>query len=94
MTAAHTSAMSLRALLTDVEAAVLLGVSRRKFHELRGEPWWSVRAVVLGPRLLRWPAAELVDAIATMPRQSATGNEPAHLARAKIEAMKRRGVPS
>lgn len=80
------------ALLTDDQAAEFLGVSCRKFHELRGQPWWTVKAVVLGPRLLRWPAAELAQAIATMPRQEAAGDEPAHLRRAKIDAMKARGV--
>lgn len=81
------------ALLTDEQSADLLGISRRKFHELRAESWWPVQAVALGPRLLRWPRAELEQAIATMPRQQATGSEPAQLARARINAMKARGVP-
>jgi predicted DNA-binding transcriptional regulator AlpA len=81
------------ALLTDDQSAALLGVSVRKFHALRGEPWWPVKAVALGPRLLRWPAAELLQAIAAMPRQETTGSEPAQLRRAKIERMKR-GVPA
>lgn len=77
------------ALLTDDQSAAFLGVSRRKFHELRSMSWWAVKPVVLGPRLLRWPAAELALAIADMPRQEVTGTEPAQLRRAKIERMKR-----
>lgn len=91
---ARPSATIAPALLTDDQSAEFLGVSRRKFHELRAEPWWPVKAVVLGPRLLRWPRAELEQAVASMPRQAATGSEPAHLRRAKIEAMKKRGVPA
>ncbi len=82
------------ALLDDEQSAELLGVSRRKFHELRDEPWWPVRAVVLGPRLLRWPAAELLQAIAAMPREQSKGTEPAALARARINRMKATGVPA
>ena len=92
MTAQTNTDIGMRALLTDVESAALLGISRRKFHELRGEPWWSVRAVALGPRLLRWSTAELLRAIESMPRQDAIGSEPAQLRRAKIEALKTRGV--
>lgn len=80
------------ALLTDEQSADFLGVSQRKFHELRAEPWWTVKPVVLGPRLLRWPAAELVEAIAAMPRQETKGSEPAALARAKINRMKAGGI--
>lgn len=80
------------ALLTDDQSAEFLGVSVRRFHELRAQAWWTVRPVVLGPRLLRWPAAELVEAIAAMPRQETKGSEPAALARAKIDRMKGRGV--
>lgn len=79
-------------LLTDDQAAACLGVSVRKFHELRAEPW-MVKPVMLGPRLLRWPRAELEQAIAAMPRQAQPQGEPARLRRGKIDAMKRRGVP-
>ena len=80
-------------LLTDDQAAACLGVSVRKFHELRGEPW-MVRPVVLGPRLLRWPRAELERSILDMPRQPAPGVEPAQLLRARIERQKRTGAPA
>lgn len=78
-------------LLDDEQSATALGTSVRKFHELRAEPWMP-RPVVLGPRMLRWSRAELEAAVAHMPRQEAAANEPAHLRRGKIEALKRRGV--
>lgn len=77
-------------LLTDDQAAALLGVSTRKFHDLRREPW-MVQPVQLGPRLLRWPRAELEAAIARMPRQASPGQEPAQLRRQRIERAKRDG---
>jgi predicted DNA-binding transcriptional regulator AlpA len=80
----------LQVLLTDDQAAALLGVSTRKFHDLRREPW-MVQPVQLGPRLLRWPRAELEAAIARMPRQAAPGAEPAQLRRQRIERAKRDG---
>jgi predicted DNA-binding transcriptional regulator AlpA len=76
-----------RILLDDFEAAACFGVSRRKFLELRNEPW-MVKPVVLGPRLVRWPRAELEAAIANMPRQQEP-TEPASLRRARIDGLKR-----
>ena len=81
------------ALLTAEQAAALLGVSVRSFHELRREAWMT-QPVVLGPRLLRWPRAELEAAIARMPRQTTPGAEPAQLRRRRIESLKTRGVPA
>src|SRR5687768_13827048 len=74
------------ALLADDQAAQLLGVSTRKFHELRQEPWMP-RPVVLGPRLVRWARTELEAAVSSMPRQQES-REPAQLRRARIEGMK------
>lgn len=74
-------------LLSDDQAAACLGVSVRKFHELRAQPWMP-RPVVLGPRLLRWPRAELEQAVAGMPRQETAASEPAQLRRAKIDRIK------
>lgn len=82
-----------RILLTDIEAAAALGVSQRKFHELRAEPWMC-RPIVLGPRLLRWVRSELEAAVQHMPRQAAPGNEPAQLLRGRIERQMRSGVPA
>jgi predicted DNA-binding transcriptional regulator AlpA len=81
-------------LLNDKQAAASLGVSVRKFHELRAQPWMPC-AVVLGPRALRWVRAEMEQAAAvSMPRLQAA-SEPAQLLRARIERMKRgAGVPA
>jgi len=87
------SAFIVPVLLDDDQSAACLGVSKRKFHELRAEAWMP-RPVVLGPRLLRWPRAELEQAVTSMPRQETTSSEPAHLRRGKIESLKKRGVPA
>lgn len=79
-------------LLNDDQAAAVLGVSTRMFHALREQPWMP-RAIRLGPRALRWARSELEAAVQTMPRQDA-GLEPAHLRRARIEALKSRGTPT
>jgi predicted DNA-binding transcriptional regulator AlpA len=71
----------LAALLPDVQAAAVIGVSVRKFHDLRDEDWMP-RPIVLGPRLLRWSRAELEAAIMAMPRAQGR-SEPAQLARAR-----------
>ncbi len=73
-------------LLNDVQAAACLGVSVRKFHDLR-HSLWMPRPVVLGPRMVRWPRAEIEQAVAAMPRQQAP-SEPVQLRRAKVERMK------
>jgi predicted DNA-binding transcriptional regulator AlpA len=76
------SPIVLPILLTDDQSAQCLGVSVRKFHELRAEPWMP-RPVCLGPRLLRWVRSELEQAAAAMPRQEAPAGEPAHLQRGR-----------
>jgi predicted DNA-binding transcriptional regulator AlpA len=89
---APTAAASAAAvLLTDVQAAQCMGISRRKFHELRDESWMP-RPIVLGPRIVRWSRAELEHAVANMPRQE-QASEPAQLRRGRIDAMKRGGKP-
>ncbi len=88
--ARHSAAMSAPvpasapALLTDKQCAALLGVSERKFHELRP---LLCKAVVLGPRCVRWIRSELEQAILALPRQEQV-TAPAQLARARIERMK------
>ena len=84
---AASAAAAFPVLLNDDQAAACLGVSVRKFHDLRKEEWMP-RPVVLGPRMLRWPRAEIEAAVATMPRLAEAGPEPAQLRRAKIERMK------
>lgn len=76
-------------LLTDRQAAELLGIGTSKFHEVRYEAWMP-QPIALGPKLVRWSRLELEEAVARMPRQSA--GEPAQLRRGKIEALKTRGV--
>ena len=72
--AKSTGSPSFPVLLNDEQSAACLGVSVRKFHELRQEPWMPL-PVVLGPRLLRWPRAELERSVAEMPRQRQAGTE-------------------
>jgi hypothetical protein len=78
-------------LLTDEQAAALLGVSVRKFHELR--PVLAVAAVQLGPRCVRYVRTELEAAVLTLPRQEKP-EEPTQLqkARAKIDRIKAGGA--
>ncbi len=73
-------------LLADDEAAILLGVSRRKFQELRHEAWMP-KPRVLGPRLLRWVRTELESAVLAIPQQEES-SEPERLRRARIQRMK------
>jgi predicted DNA-binding transcriptional regulator AlpA len=63
----HRSAAEVPLLLLDRhQSAAALGVSCRTFEEMMDAPWMP-RPVQLGPRLLRWPFAELQEAIANMP---------------------------
>lgn len=54
--------MTAASFLTSAQAAELIGVSERKFHELRSEPWMPL-PIELGPRALRWVRAELEEAL-------------------------------
>lgn len=58
-------------LLNEGQAAALFGVGRRKFHDLRQQPWFVevCTAVELGPRALRWHRAELLAAAMNAPRR-------------------------
>lgn len=75
-------------LLTNEEAAAALNVSLRAFHLLRNEPWMPT-PIRLSERAIRWSYAELLEAIAKMPRATAT-DEPAQLAAAR---QRGRGQP-
>lgn len=77
-------------LLTEDEAAAALGVSRRTFQSLCGEPYMP-RAIVLGPRMKRYALDELRQAVANMPRATER-QQPASLLRARIERMKSTGA--
>ena len=69
-------------LLSENEAARVLGISARKFAELRSEPWLPA-PLRLGPRLLRWSRTELEASVAHMPRLEQTQAEPTALAKAR-----------
>ena len=69
-------------LLSEKQGAELGGISVRKFHELR-VAGLIPEARVLGPRLLKWPRAELEQAYLDMPRQRLAGAEPLQLAKAR-----------
>jgi hypothetical protein len=68
--AAHEKKAPPPALLNEGQACALLSVSRRKFQQLRAEPWFVEKctAVELGPRALRWHVDELIDAMKNAPR--------------------------
>jgi len=65
-------------LLSASEAARLLGVSERKFHQLRHDPNF-VPARVLGARCVRWYRPSLVAYAESLPNATVLP-EPAHLA--------------
>lgn len=56
-------------LLSAPQAAQLLAVSERKFHELRREPAFP-KARQLGARSLRWVRSELIRYAEALPQTS------------------------
>lgn len=78
-------------LLDAKQAAATLGISERKFHALRASKApWLPKPIALGPRLLRWPRAELEAAVVAAPRFEGA-DEPVSLAagrRKYIEVLK------
>jgi predicted DNA-binding transcriptional regulator AlpA len=77
----------LRQLLNDQQAADLMGVGARSFADLIGQPWMP-QPIILGARLRRWDADELLEALRTRAPRGGKAEMPAQLRRAKIEAMK------
>jgi hypothetical protein len=75
------------ALLNEGQAASLLGIGRRKFHDVRQQPWFTSLcvAVELGPRALRWHRDELLAAAKNAPR-TVKRPEPKELAQARQRA--------
>jgi predicted DNA-binding transcriptional regulator AlpA len=69
-------------LLNFREAAALLGISVRSFHLLRAEAWFPA-PLELGPRLLRWRRAELIEALAEKAPRQVVRAEPHQLAGAR-----------
>lgn len=57
-------------LLNEGQAAALLGIGRRKFHDVRQQPWFVevCKARLLGPHSLRWHRDELQAAAKNAPR--------------------------
>ncbi len=72
------------ALLNEAQAASLFGVGRRKFHDVRQQPWFvaACTAVELGPRALRFHRDELLAAAKNAPRV-VKQSEPEKLAAAR-----------
>lgn len=77
----------LRRLLNDRDAAQLLGVCGRTFGELLSKGWLP-EPIQLGPRLRRWDADELLEAVRSRAPRGNKGTEPEQLRRARIERMK------
>jgi len=69
-------------MLTEREAAAVLGVGQRKFHQLRAEAWFP-QAIELGPRALRWSRSELLAALATRAPRRTVQAEPEHFQQAR-----------
>lgn len=80
-------------LLTDRQAAAMMGVGERTFLDLIDEPWMPL-PIPLGPRLRKWSRAELLDALHNRAPRGGKGREPAQLRRARIERMKSTGTPA
>lgn len=85
-------AQTLRRLLSDRDAAKVLGIGERTFADLVASADWLPIPIVLGPRLRRWDADELIEAARTRAPRGSKGQEPAQLRRARIERMKAGGT--
>jgi hypothetical protein len=75
-------------LLNEGQACALIGIGRRKFHDVRKMPWFVERctALELGPRALRWHREELLAAMLNAPRRVVQA-EPAVLVAARSKAV-------
>jgi hypothetical protein len=75
-------------LLNEGQACALIGIGRRKFHDVRQQPWFIERctALELGPRALRWHRDELLAAMLNAPRRVVLP-EPATLVAARSKAV-------
>jgi predicted DNA-binding transcriptional regulator AlpA len=81
-------AASPAVLLTDVQAARLLGIGRSLFHKLRSTGAdWLPTPVQISPRVVRYSRREIEDCVARMPRLI-EHSEPVSLRRARIERLK------
>jgi predicted DNA-binding transcriptional regulator AlpA len=75
----HTETQTSSFLVAAPEGARLLGVSERRFHDLRRQPSFPA-AVVLGARCVRWHRDELGAYAKSLPRVTLLP-EPKHLQR-------------
>lgn len=79
-------ALNVRALLLDAaEAAQYLGVSERKFHDMRGTEGFPA-AVSLGARSVRWRTADLEAYVQSLPNGPRA--EPKHLADPEVRSRR------
>jgi len=78
-------------LLNDRQAADLLGVGERTFLDMIASAEWLPVPIALGPRMRRWDAAKLMEAVRSKAPRATKGSEPAQLRRARIERMKATG---
>jgi predicted DNA-binding transcriptional regulator AlpA len=56
----------------------VIGVSERKFAQLRHEAWFP-KPIELGPRALRWNRVEVLEAVSRQAPRASLGREPAQL---------------
>ena len=82
------------ALVDDHGAAKLLNIGFRTFLDLVASADWLPTSINLGRRLRRWDPVELLEAVRTRGPRGSRSSEPAQLARARIERLKRQGVSS
>lgn len=71
-------------LVTAPQGAELLGISERRYHELRREPGFPA-AVLLGARCVRWHRHELAEYARGLPRVGVL-DEPRHLQAKRAKA--------
>jgi hypothetical protein len=85
----HAADVTPPALLNEGQAAALLGIGRRKFHDVRQQPWFVAEctAIELGPRALRWHRDELLAAARKAPRVTKQA-EPAQFVTKRAERDK------
>lgn len=92
--ASPTHPTAARGLLSDRQAAEFLGIGERTFLGILSTADWLPAPIVLGPRLRRWDAAELLTAVRTRAPRGNRPAEPEQLRRARIERQRSTGVPA
>lgn len=72
------------AFLNFKQLCAVFGVSERKGHQLRAEPWFP-KPFEFGPRCLKWAQDEAVEAAKRCAPRKADRAEPQQLAAARVE---------